>query len=194
MDYFLKIFSTKILRDILYYHAKFQSISTIRTEVVVTFLFFELRQSRTLIIAVWHFCSSLAIPVDVLQALYIYIYFSKKNKNPYWKAPKEDEFLWHRFLSLVINGEFLSKRYVTVIIWNYKSYSHVKSSSNFLSFLLSLFYFKFFTVIMHFGKFCEKLICVLYFPIKGNFIPPQPTYIKYPPPKIGLTSWFEIHI
>ena len=60
MDFFLKIFSTKILRDILYYHAKFQSISTIRTEVAVSFLFFELRQSRTLIIAVLHFCSSLA--------------------------------------------------------------------------------------------------------------------------------------
>ena len=61
MDYFLKIFATKILRDILYYHAKFQSISTIRTEVVVSFLFFELRHSRTLIFAVLHFCSSLAI-------------------------------------------------------------------------------------------------------------------------------------
>ena len=61
MDYFLKIFSTKILRDILYYHAKFQSISTIRTEVAVSFLFFELRQSRTLIFDVLHFCSSLAI-------------------------------------------------------------------------------------------------------------------------------------
>ena len=61
MDYFLKIFSTKILRDILYYHAKFQSISTIRTEVAVSFLFFELRQSRTLIFAVLHFYSSLAI-------------------------------------------------------------------------------------------------------------------------------------
>ena len=61
MDYFLKIFSTKILRDILYHHAKFQRILTIRTEVVVTFLFFELRQSRTLISAILHFCSSLVI-------------------------------------------------------------------------------------------------------------------------------------
>ena len=61
MDFFLKIFSTKILRDILYYHAKFQSISTIRTEVVAIFFFLELRQPRTLIMGVLHFCSSLPI-------------------------------------------------------------------------------------------------------------------------------------
>ncbi len=61
MDFFLKIFHTEILRDILYYHAKFQSISNLGTEVVVSFLFLEVRQPRILIIVVLHFCSSLAI-------------------------------------------------------------------------------------------------------------------------------------
>ena len=39
---------------------------------------------------------------------------------------------------------------------------------------------------MYFGKFCEKLICLLYLTIQGNFAPPpRPTYIKFPP-GIGL--------
>ena len=71
MDFFLKIFPTEILKDILYYHAKFQSISTIGTEVVVSYLFLELRQPRTLIIAVLHFCSPLTIARE-----------SSKNKAP----------------------------------------------------------------------------------------------------------------
>ena len=68
---FLKIFSTKIIRDILYYHAKYQSIWTIGTEVMASFLFLELRQSRTLVFDVLHFCSSFLIARE-----------SSKNKAP----------------------------------------------------------------------------------------------------------------
>ena len=71
MHLFLKIFSTKILRDILYYHAKYQSIWTIGTEVMASFLFLELRQSRTLVFDVLHFCSSFLIARE-----------SSKNKAP----------------------------------------------------------------------------------------------------------------
>ena len=59
--FFEIFFSTNILRDVLYYHAKCQSISAIRTEVMVNFLFLDFRQSRTLIMGLLRFCSPLPI-------------------------------------------------------------------------------------------------------------------------------------
>ena len=64
MDFFGKKNFTNIPRDILYYHAKCQSISSIRTAVMVRFLFLDFRQSRTLIMGLFHFCSPLPIAWD----------------------------------------------------------------------------------------------------------------------------------